>query len=234
MGVRTLAWLTIWVVAAANALALLAILIIGSVGTAAAVLAAASLAAGCLSLLQLQRSSASVSAAAPREPAPAADSGTNLPVSDVTGLNLMWVFRQRLEDEVARDNRYGHYFTMLLLEPADVLALPSPEDYAEAGKELRHTLRAGDFAAQYDAERFIVLMPETDGSSAKVAGKRILSRLREVTPSQASWRGSVVRYPEDGENAEELLHKAAELLKQGRVERAEREAAERAAEDDAA
>ena len=138
----------------------------------------------------------------------------------------MWIFRQRLEEEVARDQRYGHSFAILLLEPADLLVLPSSEDYAEAATELQHWLREGDFAAQYDEERFVVLMPETDGDIARAAGKSILLGLREATPSHASWRGSIVRFPEEGKSADDLLDRASELLKQGRVERAERDAAE--------
>ncbi len=111
------------------------------------------------------------------------------------------------------------------MEPADLLKVPSPADYAEAARELQQCLRAGDFAAQYDDERFVVLMPETDGEAAKAAGKSILLRLREVTPSHGSWRGSIVRYPADAKNAEDLLTSAIDLLRPGRVEGAARTAA---------
>ena len=228
VGVRTLAWITVLVATTAIALAILILLTAKSTGAAFAVLVVALLTAAVLGLVQLQGSNGRAAAPRPVKPEPRTDSAGSLPISEVTGLYLFWVFHQRLEDEVARDKRFGHYFAMLLLEPADLIALPTPEDYAEAGRELRHCLRAGDFAAQYDSERFIVLIPETDGDAAKAAGKRILQRLREVTSSRASWTGSVVRYPEDGENAEDLIHQGSELLKQGRIERvegAERDAA---------
>lgn len=228
LGVRTLTWITVLVATTAIALAILILLIAESTGAAFAVLVVASLTAAVLGLVQLQGSNGRAVAPKPVTPEPRTDLEGSLPISELTGLYLFWVFRQRLEDEVARDNRFGHYFAMLLLEPADLIALPTPEDYAEAGRELRHCLRAGDFAAQYDSERLVVLMPETDEDAAEAAGKRILQRLREVTPSRASWTGSIVRFPKDGENAEDLLHQASELLKQGRIERLERaEQAER-------
>ena len=111
------------------------------------------------------------------------------------------------------------------MEPADLLVGPSATDYAEAARELQHCLQAGDFAAQYDEKRFVVLMPETDSEAAKVAGKSILLRLREATPSHASWRGAVVTYPEDAKNADDLLALARDLLRPGRLEGATRAAA---------
>ena len=222
LGVRTLAWMTVLVATTAIALAILILLIAKSTGAAFAVLVVALLTAAVLGLVQLQGSNARAAAPRPVKPEPTTDSAGSFPISEVPGLYLFWVFRQRLEDEVASDNRFGHYFTMLSLETGDPIPLPTPEDYGEAGRELRNCLRAGDVAAQYDSERFVVLMPETDGDAATTAAKRILQRLREVTPSRASWTGSIVRYPEDGENAEDLLHQGSELLKQGRIERIER------------
>ncbi len=228
LGVRTLTWITVLVATTAIALAILILLITKSTGAAFAVLVVALLTAAVLGLVQLQGSAGRAAPPKLVNPEPTTDSAASLPISDVTGLYLLWVFRQRLEEEVARDRHYGHSFALLLLEPADLLKLPTVADYTEAGRELRHCLRPGDFAAQFDSERFIVLMPETDGDRASTVGKRIILRLREGTPSRASWTGSVVRYPEDGENGEDLLHQASELLKQGRIERLERaEQAER-------
>ncbi len=223
--VRSLSWLIMSAAAAGIAVATLALLVAGSAVASTAILGVAAIAAGLLSVIQIRTSSDWASPPEPAAAEPAMDAGAGLPISEVTGLYRSWIFRQRLAEEVARDDRYGHYFAVLLLEPADLLVLPSATDYAEAARELQHCLRAGDFAAQYDEERFVVLMPETDSEAAMAAGKSILLRLREVTPSHASWRGSVVRYPEDAKNADDLLGRAAELLKQGRVERAERDAA---------
>ena len=223
--VRSLSWLIMSAATAGIALATLALLVAGSAVASTIVLGVAALAAGLLSVMQIRTS---LHGAPPTEPVPAepaTDAEPGLPISDVTGLYRPWIFRQRLGEEVARDQRYGHSFAVLLLEPADLLVLPSPADYAEAARELQHWLREGDFAAQYDEERVVVLMPETDGDTARAAGKSILLGLRDVTVSRAAWRGSIVRYPEDGKSADDLLDRAAELLKQGRVERAERDAA---------
>lgn len=221
---RGLSWLIVVIALSGIAAAGLVFLALDDAAAPLAVLGAVSLVLGLVGLVQLRVLGGVAEGG--RVPAPPVDpTRGGLPVSQVTGLYLAWVFHQRLEEEMARDDRYGHYFAVMLLEPADLLALPSQDDYASAARELHRCLQPGDFAAQYDEERFVVLMPETDRDAAKAAGKNILLRLREVTPSHASWRGAVVTYPDDARTAEDILTTANDLLKPGRLEGAVRTAA---------
>ena len=144
------------------------------------------------------------------------DSG--LPVHPATGLYRWWVFRERVIEEIARAARHERRLTIVLLEPANLLSEPSPDDYALAAKRLRHALRTQDFAAQFDEERFVVLLPETDAPGAKVAAKRLLATLHTSGEHPARWRGAIACYPEDGDNPDKLLERANILLRPGRLE----------------
>lgn len=150
------------------------------------------------------------------------ETGTGLPVYPTTGLYRSWIFRQRLVEEIARVRRYGRSLAVVLLEPSNLLDEPTPEGYALAAKALRHTLRAGDFAAQFDEERFVVLLPETGDEGAKAAGRRLLSSLRSSNDPQVRWRAALVTYPEDGTEPDALLDRALTLLRPGRLEGAVR------------
>lgn len=142
---------------------------------------------------------------------------SGLPVHPVTGLYRSWIFRERLEEEIARASRHDHDLSMLVLELADQFEEPPLEVYTRAAKALRDALRTEDFAAQYDDERFAVLLPETDKQEAQATGKRLLADLRASSEPELRWAGVVITYPQDGSDAEVLLNKAVIVLRQRRV-----------------
>lgn len=154
-----------------------------------------------------------------------------LPVHPATGLYRRWVFRERLEGEIARASRHHHELTVMLLEPEDVLDEPTPDAYTRASRSLRRALRTSDFAAQFDDQRFVILLPETDEAQAQAAGRRLLAALQSSGEPPIRWLGAVVCYPDDGEDADHLLDGAARALRQGRVESARKAVSEAAPED---
>ena len=137
-----------------------------------------------------------------------------------TGLYRWWVFRQRLAEEIARADRYQHSLVVVLLEPANLLADPTDEAYARAAKAMRQSLRFSDFAGQFDEERFLALLPETDRAGAQAIGHRLLADLRSASDPPVRWWGVFVSYPEDGANPDALIDRAFMTLKQGRLESA--------------
>jgi hypothetical protein len=158
--------------------------------------------------------------ALPEPPAPPQSQEGELPVHPTTGLYRWWFFRQRLKEEIARHDRQQHGFSVLLLEPANLLDEPTAEGYALAARTLRRTLRTSDLAAQFDDERFVVFLPETEGDEAKETGRRLLSTLRSTSEEQLRWRGALVTYPQDGADSDTLLERALILLRPGRLENA--------------
>ena len=178
---------------------------------------------GAFALLQL-RSGAGGAPSQDREaPAPPRipdETGEGLPVYPSTGLYRWWVFRQRLAEEIARADRYQRSLVVVLLEPANLLADSTDEVYARAAKALRQSLRFSDFAGQFDEERFLALLPETDREGAKIVGHRLLADLRSSSEPPVRWRGALVTYPEDGAGPDTLIDRAFMTLRGGRLESA--------------
>lgn len=146
--------------------------------------------------------------------------GEGLPVYAHTGLYRWWVFRQRLAEEIARADRYQHSLVVVLMEPANLLAGATDEAYARAAKALRRSLRGSDFAGQFDEERFLALLPETDREGARIVGHRLLADLRASSDPPVRWRGALVTYPEDGADPDSLIDRAFVTLRGGRLESA--------------
>jgi hypothetical protein len=160
---------------------------------------------------------------APEAPEPATVSEepqTGLLVYPTTGLYRWWVFRQRLIEETARADRYKRHLAILLVEPANLVEKPPPEAYATAAKALRRALRTSDFAGQYDEDRFVILLPETDKEGAQAAGQRLLATIRSSSEPQTQWRGALLTYPQDTADPDALLDRALIALRRGRLESA--------------
>ena len=152
------------------------------------------------------------------------DIDSGLPVHPVTGLYRWWVFRERAGDEIARANRQGRILALLLLEPGDLIAEPSNEARVKAADVLRRTVRDGDYAAQFDDSRFVVMLPETATDGARTAANRLLSDLRSSEEPHMAWRAALVSYPLHGSNVDELMGEAQKVLQPGRLESSLRQA----------
>lgn len=146
------------------------------------------------------------------------DIESGLPVHAATGLYRWWVFRDRVGQEIARAQRQSRVLAMLLLEPGDLIAEPSEEARAAAADVLRRTIRDGDYAAQVDDSRFVIMLPETTADGARTAANRLLSGLRSSEEPPMPWRAALVTYPKHGANADELLYEAQSVLQPGRLE----------------
>jgi diguanylate cyclase (GGDEF)-like protein len=104
----------------------------------------------------------------------------------LTGLFNRRYLDQRLHDEVARAQRYGHPLSCLFVDadhfkrindrhghPVGDLVLVRLAGY------LRDHLRASDIATRYGGEEFAVLLPATDAAGAALIAERICASIRE-------------------------------------------------------
>ena len=148
---------------------------------------------------------------------PTAPAEQGLPVHKTTGMYRWWVFRERADQEIARAKRQSRILAILLIEPGDLIDAPSDEAKAKAAAILRRTLRDGDYPAQLDDNRFVVMLPETDADGARSAANRLLTDLRAAQEPAASWRAALVSYPKHGSTPDELLDRARMVLQPSRL-----------------
>ena len=143
----------------------------------------------------------------------------------LTGLYNRRAFDELLATAVAREDRQGGRFGLLILDldhfkklndtyghPAGDAALKS------AAEVLRHHLRKGDQAARYGGEEFVAILPGTDEAGAQ----HLAERVREaVEKNRLVFEGArlsltasfgLAMWPRDGKDPDALLASADRAL----------------------
>lgn len=116
----------------------------------------------------------------------------------LTGLNNRGYFMELAERELKKALRYGHHFTVLMLD-IDHFKKINDSFGHKAGdlvlKSLaeifRITLREGDIVGRVGGEEFVVLLPETNVDGAVTVAERI-RHMVEMTPVSVS--GSTIHF----------------------------------------
>lgn len=98
-----------------------------------------------------------------------------------------------LEHELKRSRRYGHPFSLLMLD-IDHFKLFNDEHGHECGDavlrqvtdNIKRTIRDSDFTGRYGGEEFLILLPATAESSAVIAAEKVRKCVAN-TPMQ--WEG---------------------------------------------
>ena len=145
----------------------------------------------------------------------------------LTGLFNHRYFREVLDNEIARASRNNHNFSLLFFDVDyfkrynDTFGhLEGDHLLASLGVLLRQRMRTSDTVARYGGEEFVVLLPETPHER----GIEVAEGLRRLVESQHFTQEDdnetmpvtvsigVVSFPEDGEEAQELIQKADSYL----------------------
>ncbi len=145
----------------------------------------------------------------------------------LTGLYNHRYFHDRLRSEIERARRYGHQMSVVMLDVNHFKEvndrhghLTGDELLSFLGRLIAENVRAGDIAARYGGDEFALILPETDGESARRAAMKI----REVVSKRRDWGAGVIAdvaldiaagvatFPEDAAGAEDLLHEADRAL----------------------
>jgi diguanylate cyclase (GGDEF)-like protein len=136
----------------------------------------------------------------------------------MTGLGNAHYFYQEMEREIARAERYRHPLSLIMID-SDLLKEINDEfghavgdqHVVEVADIIRSETRQADVAIRYAGDEFLVILPETDASSAMVTAERIRQRV-ERTPLAVNRRNvpvtvsvGVAAYPEHGRDADELF-----------------------------
>ena len=145
----------------------------------------------------------------------------------LTGLFNRGYVEDRLAIELSRARRYGNVLTLAVIDADRFKALNDTHGHAvgdlvlkKIGALLRHSFRQSDTTTRYGGEEFVVLLPETDIEAAR----RKVESLRELVAAtpihlgllaeslQITISAGLANFPDDGDDAAELLAAADERM----------------------
>jgi diguanylate cyclase (GGDEF)-like protein len=130
-------------------------------------------------------------------------------------------FTERIEEEFKRADRYNNYLSCIMLDLDRFKRVNDRHGHPEGDKVLKgfaailtETARETDFVARYGGEEFAVILPQTNGYSARILAERV-RRATEAASFQLT-RGrirmtvsaGIATFPSNP-----AIHKAADLVK---------------------
>lgn len=122
-------------------------------------------------------------------------------------------FRRRLREEVIRSRRCSHTFTLMRLA-VDCTKQQKEEDL-QLEPALRHAIREYDVICSVNPTEYLIAFPETTERNAEHISERIRSVIFDrTTPLTLEASVGIACYPQDGSDAEDLLHSADQDLRQ--------------------
>ena len=182
-----------------------------------------------------------IGASVGREQRRARDAAIRLSTVDsLTGLYNRTFFFSALEREIARGDRSGRAFCLVMLDLDDLKTINDRYGHVAGDQVLRavadvvrNGVRKIDVAARYGGDEFVALLPETDPTGGWVLAEKIRLTVADqgvagVDPTPTVSVG-VVSYPADGRSADALLVSADRAMyasKRGGKNRVARAAAE--------
>jgi diguanylate cyclase (GGDEF)-like protein len=158
-----------------------------------------------------------IGASVGREQRRARDAAIRMSTVDaLTGLYTRTFFFTALEREIARGDRSGRAFCLVMLDHDDLKSVNYRFGHVAGDQVLRNVadivksgVRKIDVAARYGGDEFVALLPETDPTGGWVLAEKIRQTVAEqgmpAVDSQPTVSVGVVSYPADGRSADALL-----------------------------
>lgn len=160
----------------------------------------------------------------------------------LTGLPNLRAFREHLEAESRRANRYRTELTCIAVDLDGLKAINDERGHAAGdaaiiamAEALRRELRETDFVARFGGDEFVMLLPHTGAAAGRGFAERVCGRLAQTVFQVAGQHvalgasfGVACQEPGDHQDGEALLRAAdqalyrAKELGRGRVEVAPR------------
>src|ERR1700687_505554 len=148
----------------------------------------------------------------------------NAVTDPLTNLYNRRLFAETFEKELNRARRYSHPLGLVMLdlhrfkEVNDKHGHPRGDEVLRAAAAtLKKALRTSDYAFRIGGDEFAVLLPQTDAEQALALSRRIETVFAETLQSLplsvgVSMDHGVATYPQDGEQADQLIRVADERL----------------------
>ncbi len=143
----------------------------------------------------------------------------------LTGLPNRRFGMEALQNEINRSKRYGHVFSIAMVDIDHFKLVNDSYGHTEGDKVLammadlaRKCLRNVDLVARFGGEEFLIILPETDIKRAYVVIERFCKMFNEASFSDVlcaknlTLSGGIAQFPHDGEDAHSLLKMADERL----------------------
>jgi diguanylate cyclase (GGDEF)-like protein len=146
---------------------------------------------------------------------------------ELTALPNFRAFRERIDAELERADRYPEHFGILVLDLDRFKKYNDTYGHA-AGNEalkrvsqaIRETVRTVDFAARYGGEEFAVIVPQVDGPALAMIAERIRANVEALPAPRDGSKVTVsigaALYPDDARDREALFQAADARLYQAK------------------
>jgi diguanylate cyclase (GGDEF)-like protein len=150
----------------------------------------------------------------------------NAATDALTGIYNRRLFDEYLDKELNRAQRYAHTLALMIL---DLHAFKQVNDrwghlrgdqvLQLAASSLRKSMRTSDFAFRIGGDEFALLLPQTDAEQAATVGHRLHTQFAsDIAAMQIelplAFDYGVAVYPQDGQEASELMRVADQRLYQ--------------------
>lgn len=142
---------------------------------------------------------------------------------ELTSLPNFRAFRERIDAEIERADRYPARFGVLVLDLDRFKKyndsfghLAGNDALKRVAQTIRETVRTVDFPARYGGEEFAVILPQVDPPALTVIAERIRANIEALPapPDGSTLTVSIgaALFPFDGANAETLFEQADQRL----------------------
>jgi diguanylate cyclase (GGDEF)-like protein len=144
----------------------------------------------------------------------------------LTGLYNSRYFYKQLDAEIARTNRYGGSFSLILLDIDDFKHLNDTYGH-QAGDDVlcelanifKSVSRETDVVVRYGGEEFVIILPSTSESDTVILAERIRSTVETICflmghtgGVKITVSGGIASYPQNAADARSLLNAADNAL----------------------
>lgn len=146
----------------------------------------------------------------------------------LTGIYNRRHFKEILDMEIQRSARNNLQFTLLYIDIDDLKLINDRLGHAigdvvlrRVARKLSDSVRASDVVARWGGDEFVILFPQTNHTGAQVLAERMVAALDnlEVANVQLGSSLGLVAFPDDGENADQLLNLADKRMYQNKREK---------------